>query len=581
VAEELRAVNAAEMQARTWLEELFGGEPAGLIATTSFTNGNGAGPTSFASSIEEVLQSVIGHVDAYVRLTLLGSRPARGRGTEADSTVMTALWLEADLNGAPDGRGGLVRGAFASHESARALLSRFLEPTMLVRSGYGLHAYWVFSERLDLRSESARARAKALLRGWQEAHRVVAREDFGVKKLDSTHDLARVFRPPGSFNGKSGEPKLVELLAHTGARYSLEEIRGHLDADEVTRRPRAAAQEDPVHDQVHDRARRDRERRAVEELLQAHPRLEQLAKRKGKAPGDGSASDWDMSLACTARREAGASRDEIIELIRHARRLHGDRKGERSDYLQRTADAAGAAVPLEGEGTSESGLRDPGSRIAKAWNLETTIVSGHTVGYGDAASVYLQLADGRELRFPRLAELFDPSVHARRVSLIARSRCPNLTKPRALEVAQWVVELCDTEVDPEEDLDELEGWLTFFRSGLGTVSPGEPCAPGPDRWRALVAVADFSPDPEVQLEIAGRTAAVRDSDGRLWLPAEAFMRHIRQVERAQIDWGTLTSRMEQLGWTRHKIGAREPNVPRESARRIRLSFFVEEQPDGD
>jgi hypothetical protein len=557
--------NAAADAARTFGRELYGQPPAGLIALSS-KNGRGWGPTSCVSTLEQFVDNVAGAVDVYARITLLGAKPARGRGTEADSIAMRAVWCELDLTGAPDGRGGTISGGFRSLEAAISFAGRLLEPTMLVRSGYGLHAYWIFEEPLlDLGLDERRHEAKALVQGWQTAHRRLALEE-GVSKLDSTHDLARVFRSPGSFNGKGAEPKPVELLAHSGVRYALEEIQ-----------ERARAQSAPPTRAARDGARATR---GVEKLLQAHPRLEQLARRKGKQPGDGSASDWDFTLACTARREASASRDEVAELIRYSRRLHDDAKGERADYVERTAEAACAAEPKAGDDHAEAAL-PLGSRIANAWRLETPIVSGHTVGYGDAASVYLQLADGRELRFPRLAELFDPSVHARRVSLIARSRCPHLGKPRALEIAQWVVELCDAEVDPIEDLDETEEWLTAFRSGLGTVTPGELRTPGDVRWAALLAVADFTPDPEIHREVAGRTAAIRDGDGRLWLPAEAFMRHVRFVERASIDWGTLSTRMKALGWTRHKVGAREPGVPQESARRIRLSFFVEEEPDRD
>jgi hypothetical protein len=558
--------NAGIGAARTFGLELYGQAPAGLIALSS-KNGRGWGPTSVVSTLEDFISQVAGAVDVYARITLIGDKPARGRGTEADSIAMPGVWTELDINGSPNGRGGTVTGGFEALDAAIDFAGRLLEPTMLVCSGYGLHAYWIFEEPLvDLQLEERRREAKAVVRGWQEVHKRIALEELGIRKLDATFDLARVFRPPGSFNGKGVEPQSVELLAHTGAHYALEQIHEY-----------ALAREDPPRSRSRSRTRVPR---AVTKLLEDHPRLQEIARRKGKAPGDGSASDWDYYLGCEARRVASATSAEVAELIRHARGLHGDDKGERADYVERTVDAVFVAEPHDGDEAGDDAT-PLGTQIARAWNLETKIVAGHTIGYGDAASVYLHLDDGRELRFPRLAELFDPSVHARRVSLIARSRCPHLGKPRALEIAQWVVELCDAEVDPTEDLDETEGWVTAFRSGLGTVTPGELRTPGDVRWAALLAVADFTPDREIHREVAGRTAAIRDGDGRLWLPAEAFMRHVRFVERASIDWGTLSTRMKALGWTRHKVGAREPGVPQESARRIRLSFFVEEEPDRD
>jgi hypothetical protein len=551
--------------ARLFLDELYGqGFAADLILAISSKNGGRWGSTSFADCAERALAQVVGHVDVYTRITMLAGRPAR-RGEAKDSAALATIWAEADINGAPDGRGGVVDGAFESVEQAIGLIARVLEPSMIVISGYGVHFYWLLQELLLLGSDEDRARAKALIQGWQALLRARAREELGIRKLDSTHDLSRVFRPPASFNGKGEVPQLVTLHAHSGARYSLEEVRELIEARD--REDGGARQ----------RGERRASRRPLPELLKNFPKLLGIAKREGKAPGDGSGHSWDHYLACEAIR-CGLSDSEIAELLRYARSLHPDPKGkgERADYIANTIRAAHVSEPGESELDSEEDeVLSLGQEIAKAWKLKSAVVGGRTVGHGDAAIVYLELADGRELHFPRLADFFDPNVHARRVSIIARCRCPSLSKGRALEIAKLVIELCDAQADPDERRQETIEWLSAFIASLGRTFPGELLEPGEKRWEALRDVRDFDPDPEIERispGVAPRTAAIEDGSGRLWLPAEKLLEHIRYVARERIDWPSLRARMADIGWEHRKLEQRKAG---DRGERIRMSFFVE------
>ncbi len=84
------------------------------------------------------------------------------------------------------------------------------EPTILVDTGHGFHAYWLFESLFRIKCPEDRERAKRLSRGFQsEIIRLAAKRGW---KFDNTSDLSRVLRLPGSVNHKTGSPVPVTLV---------------------------------------------------------------------------------------------------------------------------------------------------------------------------------------------------------------------------------------------------------------------------------------------------------------------------------------------------------------------------------
>lgn len=119
------------------------------------------------------------------------------RGKSADAAEMAALWIEVDHAG---GYHAAASGALPPVHEARGLPEAcgFPEPSMVVDSGGGYHFYWLLDEVLDLSRDRRRAAAavrhlqrvvksRALARGWH---------------VDTTSDLSRVLRVPGTVNTK-------------------------------------------------------------------------------------------------------------------------------------------------------------------------------------------------------------------------------------------------------------------------------------------------------------------------------------------------------------------------------------------
>jgi energy-coupling factor transporter ATP-binding protein EcfA2 len=76
-----------------------------------------------------------------------------------------------------------------------------VEPAV-IGSGHGFQVWWLFREPWILESVEERERAAALLRRFQATMRAHAAIRGWV--IDSTYDLARVLRPPGTINRKPG-----------------------------------------------------------------------------------------------------------------------------------------------------------------------------------------------------------------------------------------------------------------------------------------------------------------------------------------------------------------------------------------
>jgi len=118
------------------------------------------------------------------------------------------------------------------------LISEFpLPPTLIVNSGGGIYPFWLFKEPWVFVSDAEREAAKALSIRVQEAINDLGRQ-HGYK-LDSTANLDRLLRIPGSTNLKVPEnPRPVQVTYYDPVkRYTLTEIKDSLPAKPITLYP--------------------------------------------------------------------------------------------------------------------------------------------------------------------------------------------------------------------------------------------------------------------------------------------------------------------------------------------------------
>ena len=118
------------------------------------------------------------------------------RGGADDVAALVGLHVDLDIAGRHHAMPNLPPTDF----DAFGLLDELPMPTVVVRTGGGLQAVWMFDRPVDIDS-TTRGAAAQLLRDWQSILQERARQRGW--HVDSTCDLARVVRLAGTLNHKS------------------------------------------------------------------------------------------------------------------------------------------------------------------------------------------------------------------------------------------------------------------------------------------------------------------------------------------------------------------------------------------
>lgn len=129
--------------------------------------------------------------------------------------AIPALWCDIDIAGAGHASSALPPDVTA----AQSLLPPALPPSIIVHSGNGLHAYWLFNELWELEEGDDRDYAAGLLRSVQGYIRAQAQAHGWI--VDATADLPRVLRCPDTINYKDpARPKQCTVISAAAARYN-------------------------------------------------------------------------------------------------------------------------------------------------------------------------------------------------------------------------------------------------------------------------------------------------------------------------------------------------------------------------
>lgn len=123
------------------------------------------------------------------------------RGGDSDCLAVPGLWVDIDIAG-PNHR--TAHPLPPSEEAALELIWSFnLPATVIVHTGGGLHAYWLFGEMTDVGDVAP------LLPQWGATWRRLAASRSW--HIDNVWDPARILRLPGTWNRKA-EPIPVRVL---------------------------------------------------------------------------------------------------------------------------------------------------------------------------------------------------------------------------------------------------------------------------------------------------------------------------------------------------------------------------------
>lgn len=215
----------ADRQAiRQFLERVHGPEPAGwLILWTRQDKATRAFNLSEAGALDEAVEYCAAKAptfDVYAAVGLQHERPAHtSRGAEPGVSALPGLWADVDIAGAAHKSDALP----PTEQDARSLIDTAgLEPSLVVHSGFGLQPYWLFREPCQIESDNERRRLKSLSARFQLNLRL--RANIRGWTMDSTADLCRVLRVPGTFNHKvDGDIRMV-TAEYADPAYNLDDF---------------------------------------------------------------------------------------------------------------------------------------------------------------------------------------------------------------------------------------------------------------------------------------------------------------------------------------------------------------------
>lgn len=142
------------------------------------------------------------------------------RGTKADIVALPGFWADVDIKGLNHVADNLPANIV---DVIQGILQPFgWDPSAVVNSGGGIHAYWLFEQPLWITDEN-RAEVEEMSRAFQERLALGAQKQGW--KWDMTADTPRVLRPVGTHNRKGSDqgraPVPVEFMGAPGeARYN-------------------------------------------------------------------------------------------------------------------------------------------------------------------------------------------------------------------------------------------------------------------------------------------------------------------------------------------------------------------------
>lgn len=278
-----------------------------------------------AGAIEEIKDA---GVDIYAGVGLSPKDYGQTRRClQKDIAGIPAFWIDIDIADGVHKKQNLPRN---TQEAMKLFEWLEQKPTMVVHSGHGLQAWWVFKEPWLFDSDAER----------RDAAKMAKRFVYGFKKhaakynwdVDSVHNLDRVLRVPGTTNYKS-TPIPVGFLERNDNRYNPADFEDTLPDIPESRVQTLLEGELILDPNAEPPFGKFQALEAVEK------KFKMSWEHNRKDLQDQSASSYDLALANYAAMAAW-SEQEICNLLIAHRRFHKADLKLRQDYYKRTISIA-------------------------------------------------------------------------------------------------------------------------------------------------------------------------------------------------------------------------------------------------
>lgn len=302
-------------EAVRFLKTLYGADAPGYIGLWVLQNKTSywhraSDPEACYSDIDRMAAAN----DVYFHICLQEhATDPNARGTAGGVVALPGLWLDLDYMSHGHKKQNLPPDAATALAFLRSLP---MQPTIIIHSGHGYQAYWLWDRLRILQIPDERNHAETLVRRWNRLCRNTARASGW--EVDSTWDLARIFRPPGTLNHKNGAVVPVELVEwNDDQRYGYEAIDQLLPPDEQPSNGHHAVEDFKLDDGVGP---------PFDKFQAAYANLDKFKgswDRTRKDMQDASGSGYDQSLASIAVA-AGWTDQEVVNLLLASARRFGE-----------------------------------------------------------------------------------------------------------------------------------------------------------------------------------------------------------------------------------------------------------------
>lgn len=193
-----------------WLNRLYGASP-GYFSVVAFHGGRPKAIKWFETSeLEAAAKTIIAtgkRADVYVSVATHEAPPTDPRSRGGEKSVISIPGFWADLDIGEEGHKPAALPNPANEEQALSIVDGLPAPSLLMHSGGGLQAFWLFDEPWVFHEPIDQRAAKQASKEW---HALLEQrgQNLGLH-VDKTHSLDRILRVPGTGNHKTGESRPV------------------------------------------------------------------------------------------------------------------------------------------------------------------------------------------------------------------------------------------------------------------------------------------------------------------------------------------------------------------------------------
>jgi len=315
------------MSASTFLDMLYGNKEDGYIQIWELSDTKKEShwfktPEDAAAFVENEKREL----NVYVGVALAPKDFGKAERCPGNETIaIPGFWLDLDI---ADPVAHQKTNLPPNMAEARKFLGSFpLDPSVVIHSGHGLQAWWLFEEPWYFEDENDRDAAAYMAKRFVYTFKEMAKRKHW--EIDSVHDLARVMRVPGTVNHKD-IPVDVKILYQEGHRYTVDDIEQYLLEDV----PKPRMEKGFLGELIMDEDASPPTEKLLA-LMENSPTFEATLKHKRKDMDGQSPSEYDMSLANTAV-SAGWTAQEIVDLLIYHRRSNKLDKKMRLNYFELT-----------------------------------------------------------------------------------------------------------------------------------------------------------------------------------------------------------------------------------------------------